>query len=148
MQIRGLIEDFNDEFGFIPPLEMVVYGHYQTMITKHCFLAKEFGYEGKNCGACRNRKLALLDRMNYVFPITTDYDCNVTIYNSKALHLIEYISNIYDMGITSIRLDFSVETPDEVYEITKAYLDKIRYNDYDLNLSDVTFGYFLDIDKN
>ena len=148
MQIRGLIEDFNDEFGFIPPLEMVVYGHYQTMITKHCFLAKEFGYEGKNCGACRNRKLALLDRMNYVFPITTDYDCNVTIYNSKALHLIEYISNIYDMGITSIRLDFSVETPDEVYEITKAYLDKINYNDYDLNLSDVTFGYFLDIEKN
>ena len=52
------------------------------------------------------------------------------------------------MGITSIRLDFSVETPDEVYEITKAYLDKINYNDYDLNLSDVTFGYFLDIEKN
>ena len=91
LQIRGLIEDFNEEFGFIPPLEMVVYGRYQTMVTKHCFLAKEFGFEGKNCGACRNRKLALLDRMNYVFPVTTDYDCNVTIYNSKAVHLIEYI---------------------------------------------------------
>lgn len=148
LQIRGLIEDFNEEFGFIPPLEMVVYGRYQTMVTKHCFLAKEFGYENKNCGACRNRKLALLDRMNYEFPITTDYDCNVTIYNSKAVHLIEYIQDIYQMGITSIRLDFSVENPDEVYEITKAYLDKLTYNDHELNLSDVTFGYFLDIEKN
>ena len=72
----------------------------------------------------------------------------VTIYNSKAVHLIEYIQDIYQMGITSIRLDFSVENPDEVYEITKAYLDKLTYNDYELNLSDVTFGYFLDIEKN
>ena len=147
-QIKNLVNDFNDEYGFIPPLEMVVYGHYQTMIMKHCFIAKELGYENKNCGACRNRKFALLDRMNYTFPITTDLDCNVTIYNSKAVHLIQYINDIYASGITSIRLDFSIENPDQVYEITKAYIDMKNFGDYYLNLNDVTYGYYLDNDNN
>ena len=143
-QIKQLINDFSEDYGFIPPLEMVVYGHYQTMIMKHCFIAKEYGFSGKHCGACKNKKLALLDRMHYTFPITTDSDCNVTIYNSKAIHLIEYIDDIFESGISSIRLDFSVENPQEVYEITKAYLDMMIYHDYNLNLNDVTYGYYLD----
>lgn len=143
-QIKQLINDFNDEYGFIPPLEMVVYGHYQTMITKHCFISKEYGFNSKHCGACKNKKLALLDRMHYTFPITTDNDCNVTIYNSKAVHLIEYLDDIFESGISSVRLDFSVENPQEVYDITKAYLDMIVYHDYNLNLNDVTYGYYLD----
>lgn len=143
-QIKQLINDFNEEYGFIPPLEMVVYGHYQTMITKHCFISKEYGFNSKHCGACKNKKLALLDRMHYTFPITTDNDCNVTIYNSKAIHLIEYLDDIFESGVSSVRLDFSVENPQEVYDITKAYLDMIVYHDYNLNLNDVTYGYYLD----
>ena len=86
--------------------------------------------------------------MNYTFPITTDLDCNVTIYNSKAVHLIQYINDIYASCITSIRLDFSIENPDEVYEITKAYIDMKNFGDYYLNLNDVTYGYYLDNDNN
>ena len=52
------------------------------------------------------------------------------------------------LGITSIRLDFSVENPQEVYNITKAYLDVFNYEETDLYLSDVTYGYYLDNDKN
>ena len=118
------------------------------MVTKHCFIAKELGFEKKHCGSCKTSNFALLDRMNYVFPITTDNDCNVTIYNSKAVHLIDYIQEIMQLGITSIRLDFSVENPQEVYNITKAYLDVFNYEETDLYLSDVTYGYYLDNDKN
>lgn len=147
-QIRDLINDFDETYGFIPPLEMVVYGHYQTMVMKHCFISKEYGFEKKYCGACRNKNLSLLDRMNYSFPITTDLDCNVTIYNSKAVHLIQYVEEIYQMGVSSIRLDFSIENPQEVYDITKAYLDMIKFYDYELYLPDVTYGYYLDTEKN
>ena len=147
-QIKELLEDFENDYGFVPPVEMVVYGHYQTMIMKHCFISKELGYDKKFCGACKNKKLALLDRMHYTFPITTDNDCNVTIYNSKAVHLIEYLDDILSMGIKNIRLDFSVENPQEVYEITKAYLDMMTFNDYQLDLLDVTYGYYLDTEKN
>ena len=52
------------------------------------------------------------------------------------------------MGINSLRLDFSIENPQEVYDITKAYLDMIKYHDYDLSLNDVTYAYFLDSTKN
>ena len=51
---------------------------------------------------------------------------------------------IFQMGITSIRLDFSIENPEEVYNITKAYLDMMTYQEYDLELHDVTYGYYLD----
>ena len=148
LQIKELVNDFKEDYGFIPPLEMVVYGHYQTMITKYCFISNEYGFSKTHCGACKNKNLALLDRMNYIFPITTDNNCNVTIYNSKATHLISYLDEIYDMGINSLRLDFSIENPQEVYDITKAYLDMIKYHDYDLSLNDVTYAYFLDSTKN
>lgn len=147
-QIQELLEDFENDYGFIPNTEMVVYGHYQTMITKYCFISKEYGFDKKFCGACKNKNLSLLDRMHYTFPITTDADCNVIIYNSKAVHLIEYIDDIFSMGVNSIRLDFSIENPQEVYEITKAYLDMMTYHDYKLNLTNVTYGYYLDTEKN
>ena len=118
------------------------------MVMKLCFISKEYGFEKKYCGACRNKNLSLLDRMNYSFPITTDLDCNVTIYNSKAVHLIQYVEEIYQMGVSSIRLDFSIESPQEVYNITKAYLDMIKFYDYELYLPDVTYGYYLDTEKN
>ena len=147
-QIRKITDSFREKYNYVPPLEMVVYGKIQTMITKHCFIAKEYGFERKNCGTCKNKSFSLLDRMNYEFPIITDDDCNVTIYNSKALNLIEYINEIYDMNISSIRLDFSNEKSDEVYEITKAFIDKIENNSYDYSFKDVTYGYFLDDEKN
>jgi len=147
-QIRQLIQDVQSHYGVLPPLEMVVYGHYQTMITKYCFISKEYGFKNKHCGVCKNKQFTLLDRMNYSFPITTDEDCNVTIYNSKAVHLIQYIHEILDMGITSIRLDFSIENPHDVYEITKAYLDALNHQEGHLNLKDITYGYYLDIEKN
>lgn len=147
-QIKNLVDYFNDNYGNIPPLEMVVYGHYQTMIMKHCFIAKEYGFENKNCQTCKHKTFSLLDRFNYEFPITTDDNCNVTIYNSKAVNLIEYIDNIYEVGINSIRLDFSCESPQEVNEITKAFLDKINNDYYELSNNDYTYGYYLEDNKN
>lgn len=147
-QILQLIEDIKRKYGSLPPLEMVVYGHYQTMMMKHCFISKEYGFKNKHCGVCKNKTFALLDRMNYVFPITTNEDCNVTIYNSKAIHLIQYISEIYAMGIISIRLDFTVESPQETYEITKAYLDALNHRSVHLNLTEITYGYYLETEKN
>ena len=147
-QIKDIIDNFNNYYGFVPPLEMVVYGHYQTMIMKHCFIAKEHGFERKNCGACKGKTISLLDRYNYEFPVTTDEDCNVTIYNSKAVNLIDYVDEILANGISSIRLDFTIENKDEVYNITKAFLDKINTGYYDLDYYDFTFGYYLDNTKN
>lgn len=146
-QIQTLIENIKLKYDTLPPLEMVVYGHLQTMISKYCFIAKELGYTQKHCGACKKNQYALLDRMNYIFNVTTDEDCNVTIYNSKALHLIDYIHEILEMGITSIRLDFSTENPQEVERITKAYLAEFNNEEYDLHLIDTTFGYYLEQDN-
>jgi len=143
-QIEELVNDYQKEYGMVPPLEMVVYGHYQTMVMKHCFIAKQQGNENKNCGFCRKKQLYLQDRKGFLFPLKTTPDCIVTILNSKATHLIKYVDEIYDMGITSIRLDFSVESKEEVKEITEAYLN----NDIYYQVLDATYGYYLETEKN
>lgn len=147
-QIKTLIDDMVNEYGVIPPLEMVVYGRYQTMILNHCFISKELGMQRKHCGKCLNKKFALLDRMNYVFPVQTDENCTLTIYNSKKLNLIDYVDEIITMGISSIRLDFSFETPEEVLNITQAFIDIIDYKNVALSINDSTYGYYLDNEKN
>ena len=147
-QIEEIVNDLIEAYQILPPLEMVVYGHYQTMITKYCFISKEHGFSNKHCGACKEKQYALLDRMNYIFPVTTDENCNVTIYNSKAVCLIDYCQKLYDLGISSLRLDFSIESPKETYRIAKAFIDMINNGSYSYEFKDVTYGYFLDTQSN
>ncbi len=143
-QIKEIIESFKNKYGYLPPLEMIVYGKIQTMITKHCFIAKEKGFERKNCMSCHKNTYQLLDRMGYKFDIMTDEDCNVTILNSKTLHLIDYLNQIKEIGLSAIRLDFTTEGSNTIKEIVQAYIDKLNDNQYNLELYDVTYGYFLD----
>lgn len=147
-QIKDLINDLLNDNNYLPPLEMVVYGRYQTMISNYCPISKEYGHERKHCGACKNKNFALLDRLNYVFPITTNDNCQITIYNSKALSLIDYCNDLYDLGISSLRLDFSIESPEEVLEITKAFIAKINNQEINYVFKDVTYGYFQELEKN
>ena len=86
--------------------------------------------------------------MNYSFPLICDDNCNMIVLNSKALHLLSFVDEIYDLGINSIRLDFTIESKEETYNITSAYIDKINKKDSKLNIKDVTYGYYLDNEKN
>lgn len=141
-RLMQMIDAFKQKHGFLPNLEMVMYGRYQTMVMKHCFISKELKMNRMHCGMCKNKKLSLLDRRGYIFPILTDKDCNVTIYNSKITHLIDSIDEVLAMGISQIRLDFSVENPQEVERVCQAYLAKMNHEDVDLKLFDVTYGHY------
>lgn len=130
----------------IPSTEVLVYGRVQNMITKYCFIANELGYERKQCGACKTNRYCLVDRMNYKFPVLTDNDCNVTIYNSKAIHLIDELDNLYNMGVEYVRLDFSVEDPQTVKEITQMYINRLNNQIVETKLFDVTYGHYYNDD--
>ena len=118
------------------------------MISKYCVIASSLGFEQKHCNSCKNNQFYLIDRMNYSFPLICDDNCNMIVLNSKALHLLSFVDEIYDLGINSIRLDFTIESKEETYNITSAYIDKINKKDSKLNIKDVTYGYYLDNEKN
>ncbi len=141
-----LVQKVKERHHQLPCFEFLVYGRLQNMVMKHCFIAKNYQLKEKQCHLCHVHQYALVDRKNYVFPILTDSNCNVTIFNSKTLHLIDEIDFLYEIGIDVIRLDFSVEEPKVVQEVVQLYWDKIHHNQRNDEIQEATYGHFYEND--
>ena len=141
-----LVQKVKERHHQLPCFEFLVYGRLQNMVMKHCFIAKNYQLKEKQCHLCHVHQYALVDRKNYVFPILTDSNCNVTIFNSKTLHLIDEIDFLYEIGIDVIRLDFSVEEPKVVQKVVQLYWDKIHHNQRNDEIQEATYGHFYEND--
>jgi len=136
-----LINNFKKNYYTLPNLEMVVYGYNDLMISKYCPISKVNGNRKKHCMECHLHKYELEDRMGVKFPLVGDENCIMQIYNSRRLHLLEYVNEIRNL-VGNIRLDFTIESEQEVEEIVDAYLNSFEGNYQPLNLSNVTYGHY------
>ena len=97
--------------------EMVIYGHYPMMISAQCIK--------KTCGKCdKNSSLVKLkDRYGKYFPTRTFCDfCYNVIYNSVPTGLLEEAPQLFGEGFASLRLNFTVETKEEVKNLLDMFL--------------------------
>ncbi len=108
-QIRDLLRSYREANGGDPRLEMIVYGRAPLMFTKYCPLKKN-----GLCGECRKHQFVIRDEYGE-FPIVSHEDCNTTILNGKTLNLLDEMPSIE--GIEAFRLNFTLESADEVEEI-------------------------------
>lgn len=110
--IQDLINNFKKNYNSSPNLEMIIYGHAHLLNTKYCPL-KINGL----CGKCKKNQYVIKD--NYgEFPIISHNDCTTTIVNGKILNLLDEINN-FPPEITKLRLQFTIESKEEVKEIIK-----------------------------
>ena len=108
-QLQDLLAAYQRENGGLPALEMVVYGHAPLLVTKYCPL-KKMGL----CGQCRQNRYELHDDRD-TFPVVPHEDCTTTILNGKVLNLLDEMPSI--KGVSVFRLNFTVESPDEVRDV-------------------------------
>lgn len=103
------------------PVECIVHGRTELMISDYCIPGSFLGEVGKkNCpGICRRNKFYLRDRKNLLFPVATDQFCRMHILNSKTLSMIEH-RNEFD-GVAKIRADCRALTVEETEKIIRAY---------------------------
>lgn len=97
--------------------EMVIYGHYPMMISAQCIK--------KTCGKCdKNSSLVKLkDRYGKYFPTRTFCDfCYNVIYNSVPTGLLEETPQLFGEGFASLRLNFTVETKEEMKNLLDMFL--------------------------
>lgn len=97
--------------------EMVIYGHYPMMISAQCIK--------KTCGKCdKNSSLVKLkDRYGKYFPTRTFCDfCYNVIYNSVPTGLLEEAPQLFGEGFASLRLNFTVETKEEMKNLLDMFL--------------------------
>jgi len=110
-QIDDLIQAYKKENDGLPALEMIVYGKAPLLFTKYCAM-KKMG----ECDVCKTKTYELKDEHGS-FPVLSHKDCSMTILNGKNLNLLDEISNIH--GVEAFRLNFTVESEEEVIDIIK-----------------------------
>lgn len=117
-QIEDLMNAYFEENDGYPALEMIVYGRAPMMFTKYCPLKTM-----NQCGVCRTKRYELKDEHGS-FPIITHDDCTTTLLNGKTLNLLDEIHGI--KGIEAFRLDFTVESNEQVVETINKALSKLN----------------------
>lgn len=117
-QIKDLIDSYYEANGGYPALEMIVYGRAPLMFTKYCPLKKM-----NQCGICKTKSYEIRDEYG-TFPIISHEDCTTTILNGKILNLLDEMPSVE--GVEAFRLNFTIESPEEVAEIVKAAAKKLQ----------------------
>lgn len=135
-RIKNLIDNYKNKFGYIPNIEVVVYGKIDLMITKYCPINRVLTNTDINCGRCIESKFYLIDRKGYKLELLKDGLCNVRILNPKKLHLINHIDELKNIGVSKLRIEFTSESIEETREVVEGY------NKGSLELIGVTNGYF------
>lgn len=111
-QIRDLIKGYKERYKTIPNIEVMIYGYYQMMYMKHCFINKELGYNKLHCNACHKDRLHLDD-----YPLLGDEKCHLSILYKDPINLCSYIDELKSIGIKNFIIDYTIENEDEMKNI-------------------------------
>ncbi len=111
-QIKAMTDAFIRRFGFAPPLEAVVYGHFEVMLTKNCIIASALCRQ-KDCGLCKSASYALQDIHGHIYPIKTDADCHNHIFAAENIDRTNEIDTLESLGATSFRISLLDESAEE-----------------------------------
>jgi len=135
-QIGELVNAYYEENDGYPSLEMIVYGKAPLMFTKYCPMKTM-----DQCGVCKTKRYELVDEHG-TFPIISHDDCTTTILNGKTLNLLDELQRI--KGIEAFRLNFTVESEEEVVNTINKALSKLNggVNDPAFNQEMDTRGHF------
>lgn len=108
-----------------PGAEMLVFGDMEMMVSEYCPVGATLGgKKGERCSRpCVEAPYFLQDRLRYNFPIETDKECRMHLFNVKLLNLYEELDSIAGMGIRSIRLQLLRETPEQVGKIVSVFAE-------------------------
>ncbi|SEU15284.1 U32 family peptidase [Paenibacillus sp. NFR01] len=110
-------------------MEVVIHQHLPMFHTEHCvyctFLSE--GTDYTNCGRpCEEHRASLQDRIGMSHPVRVDEGCRNTVYNAVEQSGAEYLNHFRDLGVTSFRVEFLEETPEQVAEVIDLYTRALR----------------------
>ena len=115
-QIRDLSKDL--------PVELMAYGRLPLMLTQNCIIRNRTG----SC-ACGSGATKLVDRKGQEFPIVRDPGtCRSVVLNGKKLYLLDRRTNLQQLGIWAMRLQFTTENPSEVNRVVADYLSEAPFD--------------------
>lgn len=105
--------------------ELITFGDLEMMVSEYCPVGATLGgKKGQYCaGTCRLGVHYLRDRLRYDFPLETDQECRMHLFNNKLLNLYEELGQIRRMGFSTIRLQLIRHTPGQVQRIVRLFVE-------------------------
>lgn len=103
-KIKLLIDGYYQRYNRYPNLEVMIYGYYQMMYMKHCFLNKAKGYNKLHCGECKKDYL-----LNDMYQVFGDSECHLAILSKDPVSLFGKIKELSNIGVNSFLIDFTKE---------------------------------------
>jgi len=104
------------------PVECIVHGRLELMVSEHCLTGGLFGKGGQCNTPCASGNFKLVDEKNYEFPLLMDSQCRTHLLNSKSLCMLEYIPEIIESGVSSLRIEtLGMNGAEEIRRITEKY---------------------------
>lgn len=95
---------------------LIVYGHAPMMVSAQCIMRTTKGCIHKP------ERLSMKDRTGAILPVKNQCAfCYNTIYNPLPLSLLGYERAVEKMGISNVRLAFTVETAKETKDVLNAF---------------------------
>jgi putative protease len=121
------------------PVQIIAYGKTELMVSEYCAVGSVLGGKSREseCTIHCQGSYALKDRKGMEFVIRNDMFCRSHIYNSVPIDLTPYISDLKSMGVDYFRFDYTDESYEEAYEITKSIISGNA-----LGVSDFTRGHY------
>ncbi|KGK86887.1 hypothetical protein DP73_15275 [Desulfosporosinus sp. HMP52] len=106
-----------------PGTEVIVFGDLEMMVSEYCPVGATLGgKKGERCARnCMKESHFLRDRMKYDFPVETDQECRMHLYNVKILNLYEELAQIRRMGVSTVRLQLTRQTPAQVQQSVRLF---------------------------
>ncbi|MDD3122874.1 MAG: U32 family peptidase [Candidatus Izemoplasmatales bacterium] len=132
IQVKNLLALFEQIHHFYPPVMVLGYGRIDAMITKYCPISKAEELNISHCHICDKHDYTLVDPTGSEYPLKNDGDCNIRVLNHKVLNLIEFVPELKKNHVSIIRLDFTVETKEEVRAVINAFQNKMNNQYYQM----------------
>ena len=106
------------------PIETMVHGYTEMMISEYCAIASFVGTGSKvNCPMpCVTESYSLKDRKGEIFPLRTDPYCRMHIMNSHEMDMRAYVPMLLQKGISILRIDGRHMKPNYVQDIVSQYV--------------------------
>lgn len=112
----------------ILPIEILVHGYTETMVSEYCVLGAVLG--GRDSGSCSmpciKDEYFLKDRKNMLIPIKTDSNCHMHLLNPKILNMLRYIYSMKENKIAKLRIDGRNFSEDKLAKIIKIYMEVLE----------------------
>ena len=122
--------------------DLIVYGYLPLMVSAQCLYESTEGCKKSKSKNLRNS--FLVDRYQKKFYVQTNCNgCYNIIYNGQCLTLLKQVSEICSLNPKNIRLDFTLETKEEMKKVLNAFIGTYCYGEKnEFEMTNNTTGHF------